>query len=273
MSRSCAWADVSPRQSKVAQLRSGRREGNWAARAAPAWSSPITWPMSRWGRSAPGPTSSSSAGSSRGPCRANRGSQARWRRLDPWAAEESRVVPAGGRPGRVALAGAGTAANRICPPLRGMIVLNTRYASAERAGHRCGPHGQSLSCERLLGGQRPGVDNTARHHRRRSSSVWTASGATPSQPSISRPRISKRRTCGSSTSDWVSRGSTRSSKAPLAAGADGHVAVDHEREPFERAFLGQSRFTLNHLSDTFCEIGVVCQGGVFRKLTCPRRTF
>ena len=51
-------------------------------------------------------------------------------------------------------------------------------------------------------------------HLFRSREVFTPSASIRSQPSISRPRISKRRACGLLTNDSVCDGSTRSNNPP-----------------------------------------------------------
>jgi hypothetical protein len=72
---------------------------------------------------------------------------------------------------------------------------------------------------------------------RRSSSPSTTSASTRSQPSIFRPRISKRHTCGSLISD--SPQPARRAAGRLTAGTDGHVALDEEGA--RRTCAGPSR--------------------------------
>jgi hypothetical protein len=52
-------------------------------------------------------------------------------------------------------------------------------------------------------------------------------------------------------------------QAALAAGTDGHVAVDQEGEPAEHASFRHAAFRLEGLSDPVRELGVVCHAGRF----------
>ena len=85
----------------------------------------------------------------------------------------------------------------------------------------------------------------------------SASTSTCSQPSICRPRISKRRTC------WVldhGLGVGRvdaQEQAALAAGADRHVSVHEEGESAEHALLAQAGFALDDVPDPVGKLLVV----------------